>query len=306
MITRSILLLFIFMSSTLFAQQEGGRYLPSKLYDRGGYEVHLFNNYFTQGQALGRLKSRYDFFTSDLQFLYGLSTKLNIGLDIKLRSVAQTLAAKDPTFRALKWSNKGRFNTSGATGYARSGWTAIGLRWKLAPIASIPNFSIQQTVYIPTKSDLEGSSTNGFLDWSGYSFHTQLYYDHNVSSKVSLFVESDLIIENIGKAMFGKAVGYYQYSTPVSIILSYFPNSTHTIYGLINAAPQWGTSVQEVEERGIVSTTGYSPYNQYGLGYKYALSHRILAEVIWTRFFNSTVNTKIYTYNFGIRYFVNK
>ncbi len=298
---RSILF-FLLLAGHLLAQRDDLPYLPSKLYDTGGYEIHLFNNYFTWSDGAPKTNYKYDFFTSNLQFLYGISTKLNVGLDVKLRSVSQTSGTDIPAFEALQWKNTGKYDDGLTKGYRRSGVTALGLRWKIAPFENVPNFSIQQTVYIPLGKELEGSATNGFIDWGGYSFFTQLYYDHSVTSKVSLFVESDLIIENIGKAMFGQEDGYYQMSTPVSVILSYFPNPLHTFYGLINVAPQWGTTVKADP---LMRTPAYTPFNQYGVGYKYAITRRILAEVIWTRFFNPSAQARIYTYNFGIRYFVN-
>ena len=297
----SFLLLFFYISVT--AQSDETPYLVSRLYDNGAYEITVFNNYYSKkakNSASEDFSSRINFYTINAQLLYGLSKKWNIGLDLKIRSVTASYGLVDPTFKALNFQNDGNYFRNNTSGYTRSGITAIGLRSKIVPIEQIPNLSVQQTFYIPLNNDQEGGNGTGFIDWSGYSFNTQIFYDHELMPKVFLFTELDLFIENIGQAMFQRASGYYQYSTPMTMIVSYYPNAIHTFFALVNAAPQWGNMYDEQLD---LRTPLYDTYNQYGLGYKYAIGRRWLFEVILTRFLDKTPTSRIYTYNFGVRYF---
>ena len=302
--TCSIIFLICTLYQVISAQSDSDRYLVSNLYDKGEFEIHLFNNYYSKKAKrgiVGEYNFRQNFFTSNLQFLHGIHARLNWGLDLKMRSVTEFQGVLQPTFEALKFKNDGFTDGPDGTGYSRTGLTALGLRIKYSPVKRLPNLSIQNTLYLPLADELEGGhgSGTGFIDWGGPSFYTQVFLDSEMTAKTSLFIEVSAIVENMGSAFFQNASGYYQLSTPLTVIFSYYPQWRHTLYALFNAAPQWGNAYDENTDQ---TTVSYVPYNQFGLGYKYFITRRILAEGIFTRFFDVEPNAKIYTYNLGIRY----
>ncbi len=278
-------------------------FFPSKLYAPGGYEIHIFQNYYTASRILDdRRQFRYSFYTVYCQFLYGWKESWNIGLDLKLRSVARESSPKISPFHALYWRNSGYFRTTDAEGYFRSGLSAVGIQWKWRPWSFIDNLILHQTLYFPTALDLEGNEETGFLDWSGLSLYTRLYYDEAIAESVYLFVEFAAVVENIGPAAIGVANGAYQLSTPINLIMSWYPWERHGLYVLVNAAPQWYVTVIR---DGRVRDAVYNTYNQYGLGYKWTIGKRWLVEWLWTRFYSTSHGLYQATYNMGLRYFVN-
>ena len=138
-------------------------------------------------------------------------------------------------------------------------------------------------------------------------FWNQLYWDKAISPKLSIFAEADLLLENIGDVMFKKESGYYQISTPLTFIVSYFPRDEIIIYGLSGYAPQWGTSVQvPAGDEPVTADTTYVPYNQLGLGIKYLFGKRYQIELLATDFNETQENSTAATYNFGFRYIFKK
>ncbi len=273
------------------------RYFVSALYTRGQYELNIFNNYFTSKSKNlldgGRkFVGRTTFFTAFVSGLFGINNRFNVGFDAKVRSVAQNNSTTDRPAEFLNFANND-INESG--NYNRFQLTAIGPRIKYTPIKNFGSFSVQQTLYIPTGKNLEGGNGKGFADWQGLTLWNQFFYDNPINDKFSLFVEFDVLLENFTSAFAENH--YWQFSTPMTIIPSYFPNNKITIYALMGSAPQWAFS----KSAGSDSVKSYAPYNQYGLGFKYQFNKRFLGELLYTEFVNSSFNTAR-TFNIGLRY----
>lgn len=269
------------------------RYFASNLYSRGSYEVSMFNNYYTQ--TVG--DTRGDWFTSTITALFGVNKRLNIGLDFRLRSTQNGLKSYNKPFGALSFDPELSITDQNGevVNTTNSGLSAIGLRVKYQPVKTISNLTIQHIVYVPLidKSPI-------FLDWEGPYIFNDVFYDRMIGSKSSIFLSAGFYVENINKAFFGSANGFYQVSTPMNAIYSYFPTKKSTVYGLLNIAPKLGFNVSN---DGASTSSSFSPFAQVGVGTKYFLTDKIEAELLYTSFFQAVDDYRAHTFNMGLRYY---
>lgn len=276
------------------------RYIVAALYDRGEYEINLFNNlFYALSENDGTSYTRSSTFNSLLgQFLYGINPRLNVGFDVRFRSVEVSNGETASRFNSLA------FPSSEVTelGYKRTGISAFGPRVKYAPFRNYGNISVQHTLYIPFGKNLQSDGELGFLDWDGLTFLTQFFYDQQIGREFGLFAELDVNFENIDGRVFGGDEGtYYQISTPMTLIGSWYANKSITVYALTGSAPQWGFSYQGAVDGNRDKTVFYAPFSQYGLGFKYLFGERFQAELLYTSFHNGT-GTNASTMNLGLRY----
>jgi len=250
------------------------RYVVSAAIPKGGFEFKLFNNLYTQRTGDGsELTNRSNFFTSSLSALYGVTNRFNAGLEVRYRKVSNA---------SLPSSALDVFG-SGTAASHRSGITAIGPRIRFAPFKALKNFSIQTTVSFPVGSELEGDGNRPYIDWNAATFNTQLFNDHSIGSNFSLFTELDIIVEDIGSLS--------RFSTPATVILSYFPNKKTTVYALGGYSPYWQSD--------------FDYFAQGGIGVKYQVSPSFEIELLATEFSNKFLasnNGDAATYNIGFRY----
>ncbi len=251
------------------------RYVVSAAIPKGSIEAKLFNNLYTQ--TLNDI-TRATFFTSTLSVLYGVTNRLNAGVEFKYRRVDNGLLPKS------------RFDVfgTGEAGRSRVGITGIGPKIRFAPFASKPNLSIQSTFYFPIGEDLQGNSEQPFIDWNGAIFITQVFNDKSIGTNFSLFTEIDFIVEGIGKRANGFA---NRFSTPVTAIFSYFPTSKATLYTLAGFSPFYYPDL--------------SYFAQAGLGAKYQFKPTFEVELLATLFTNPFLmenNGAASTLNIGLRY----
>lgn len=253
------------------------RYVTSAAVPKGGIEVKIFNNLYSQIEGTGEaLDNRSTYFTSSISFLYGISNRFNLGFASRYRRVLnnQLPSSVFDVFGALSEGN-GRQRVS-----------AFGPQIRWAPFKSLSNFSIQSSFTFPIGQDLSGGSSSPFLDWSGPVFVTQFFNDKSIGDKFSLFTEIDLWIEEIGGSEKANRV-----STPMTVIFSWFPKKNFTVYGLVGYSPY-------IE-------APYDYFTQLGMGVKYQLSPQFEIEVLATDFSNRYLNSisgSAATYNIGFRY----
>ena len=273
------------------------RYFASNLYSRGSYEVNTFHNYYSQvdGNNPG---FRSNWFTSTWTFLYGINRRVNIGLDLRIRATTTGNTDQISTFGALRFpSAQTNTNANGeqiSTG--RSGLSAVGLRIKYQPLRRYKNITVQHIVYAPTIKYNEA----GFLDWESPYVFNDVFYDRLIGGKQSIFASAGLHVENINSAIVRAGDGFYQISTPINVIYSYFPTKKATLYLLANYAPRWGTSVSG---GGAEAVSDWVPFGQIGAGYKYFITEALQAEVLYTKFLDNVPGRSADTYNIGIRYY---
>ena len=264
-------------TSSTFAPN-AARYVVSAAIPQGSAEIKIFNNLYTQRTGTsGELTNRSTFFTSLVSVVYGISNRFNLGFELRYRRVYNTTLPDSPL---------NVFGSHDPNNF-RQGITTFGPRIRFAPIPKWRNFSIQSTLQIPMGKDQAGTSETPYIDWNGVSFWNQFFNDIPLGSNFSLFTELDLFLEDIGPSSDNHA---NRFSTPVTGIISYFPNPKTTIYGLAGFSPYWQ------------STFDY--FVQGGIGFKYQFTPNFELELLYTGFTNKFLietEGRAATYNFGIR-----
>jgi hypothetical protein len=256
------------------AGPSGARYVVSAAIPQGQWEIKLFNNLYSQSYSDGGNQQRRDgFFTQTLNVLYGLNSRFNIGVSTRYRRTRIQLG-ESHAFDVL---------ASGPADFQRAGLTGIGPQIRFAPFKKLRNFSIQSTFIIPTQQNLEGEDGRIFIDWSAPSWQTQFFNDFALNKHFSVFAELDFFLEDIGS--------FSRFSTPATIILSYFPVRNVTIYALGSYSPYWQSN--------------YDYFHQYGLGTKFQFNPNFEIEMLWTKFqtqFLADRQGSAATYNLGLRF----
>ncbi len=255
------------------------RYIVSSTIKKGSFEVKIFNNLYSQKTGSeGNLSDRSSFFTTSASFLYGLNDRVNIGFVTRYRKVRN---------QALPSSPFEVFGSDEARN-SRSGLTAFGPQIRYAPVPSWENFSIQSSFVLPIGSDLAGSDSQPYIDWTGATWNTQFFNDFPIGTNFSLFTEIDLLLEDIGSPSKGHS---NRFSTPATLIFSYNPNPKTTIYTLGGFSPYWQAD--------------FDYFIQAGIGTKYQFTPKLELELLYTKFTNKFLldtGGQAATYNLGLRF----
>lgn len=268
------------------------RYFASRLYEKGQFEINIFNNYYSQVDVGD---DRHSFHTTTVTYLMGINNRINVGLDMRIRGVSRAIG--DGRFDALRFANDGHNDVGG---YTRSGISAIGPRIKYQPWKHLGNVTVQHILFFPTMRGAGGNNENGFIDWGSPVLWNDLFYDQELGSKSSVFVQAGLYVENINRSLVRAGDGYWQLSTPITLIYNYFASKKSTFYALVGSSPRWGYSVSNGGDDLQVIPDDFS---QFGGGYKYFITDAIQAEVLYTRFYSVVPGRSANTYNVGIRYY---
>ncbi len=265
-------------STTISANS--ARYVVSSTIPKGSVELKLFNNLYTQRSNTDfDTGSRSNFFTSTFSALYGVNKRFNAGLELKYRRVSNGNLPSSPLTV---------FGENESVTSSRNGITGIGPKIRWAPTSALPNFSVQSTFQFPVGDGLEGINDKPFIDWNGAIWYTQLFNDFSIGNNFSLFTELDFWIEDIGNGEEGFS---NIFSTPVSLIFSYFPNPKTTVYALGSYSPKF--------------VEGFDYFYQYGVGTKYQFNPNFELELLISDFtskFLVSDNGQAATFNLGIRY----
>ena len=255
------------------------RYIVSSTIRKGSTETKIFNNLYSQKTGSKEdLNERSSFFTTSVSFLYGLNDRVNIGFATRYRKVRNQSLPSSP------------FEVFGSdeVGSSRSGVTAFGPQIRYAPVPSWENFSIQSSFVLPIGSDLAGSDSQPYIDWTGATWNTQFFNDFPIGTNFSLFTEIDLLLEDIGSTSKGHA---NRFSTPATLIFSYNPNPKTTLYTLGGFSPYWQAT--------------FDYFIQGGIGGKYQFTPKLELELLYTKFTNKFLldtGGQAATYNLGLRF----
>ncbi|MCL6267632.1 hypothetical protein [Flagellimonas myxillae] len=263
------------------------QYTPSKLIGKGQWDLKWFNNLYTQTESTfseGK-EPRQTFFTSTLEVYTGVgdNKRWNVGAILELRS--NVVAGRG----ALEV-----FQFDGETGTARSGLTSIAPSVKFVPIASVSNFSIQSSFFIPlvdneTEDFLPVNGNNGvFLDQNGYIWQNRFFYDHTFpGGKWQLFTElnSELSFGDKDKSFANNSLNL----TP-GVFLSYFPSSTFTVLALAQHS-----------QRIDLGNNFTQDFTALGGGLKYQLTSALNVEALYTNFVRGSNTGLGETFNIGLR-----
>ncbi|WP_431125388.1 hypothetical protein [Flagellimonas flava] len=269
------------------AQSNIQQYTPSKLIGKGQWDLKWFNNLYTQTESTfsDGTEPRQTFFTSTLEAYTGVGNnkRWNIGAILEFRS---NVVADRGALQV--------FQFDGETGTARSGFTSIAPSVKFVPIASVSNFSIQSSFFIPlvdneTEDFLPVNGNNGvFLDQNGYIWQNRFFYDHTFpGGKWQLFTElnSELSFGDKDKSFANNSLNL----TP-GVFLSYFPSSKFTVLALAQHS-----------QRLDLGNDFTQNFTALGGGLKYQLTNALNVEALYTNFVRGENTGLGETFNIGLR-----
>ncbi len=275
-----------FVAATAIAQDDTDQqksniqtFTPSKLVGRGQWDLKWFNNLYTQTESTfseGR-EPRQTFFTSTLEVYTGVgeNKRWNVGAILEFRS--NVVADRG----ALEV-----FQFDGDDTTARSGLTSIAPSVKFVPFASLSNFSIQSSFFIPL---VDNETENGvFLDQNGFIWQNRFFYDYTFpGDKWQLFSEinSELNFGDKDESFANNSLRL----TP-GIFLSYFPSSKFTILALAQHSQliDLGSDFEQ-------------DFTALGGGLKYQLTKALNIEFLYTNFVRGNDTGLGETFNIGLR-----
>jgi len=254
-------------------------YTPSKLLNKGQWDIKWFNNLYTQTKSTfsSGNEERQTFFTSSIDVFTGVSdnNSFNLGLLIEIRS--NVIGGRD----ALDV-----FNFDGDANTARSGITSFAPAIKFNPIKSASNFTVQTAFHIPL---VDNETENGvFLDQKGFTFQNRFFYDYNFpSDNWQLFTELNT------EYHFGKKANSFannSLSLTPGLFLSYFPSQKFTILALVQHSQRIDTGNEFSQD-----------FTAVGGGAKYQLSKTLNLETLYTNFIRGNNTGLGQTFNIGLR-----
>jgi hypothetical protein len=293
-----ILFLNLLTISFIYAQVEENsesniqNYTPSKLLEKGKFDIKWFNNLYTEttrastnGDVINIPRGNY--FTTSIEAFTGIteSKKLNIGLIIEYKSNS---FAGSESFSTLSFKNE--------VGKSRAGISSIAPSVKIAPLSSLPNFSIQSTFYIP----LVGKETNqfGYLGNNSFIWQNRFFYDYTFESrKFQLFSElgtrlffGEKSVDSNGNS--NPDGGYANNSLELvpGAFLSYFVSNKFTVLGYAQQ--------QVLIDLGNKFSQNYTVA---GLGTKYQLNDTLNLELLYGKFVRGNDTGLGNSFNFGLR-----
>jgi hypothetical protein len=294
-IKKTFLATLILASGHLFAQDEEKsniqNYTPSKLLEKGKWDIKWFNNLYTQTDREDRGKiltePRSNFFTTSLEVFTGVSEskKVNAGLILEYRS--NSFADQSPT---------SVFSFKNEEGKSRAGLSHIAPSLKIAPFSSLPNFSFQTTFFIPLLD--KESNEFGYLGNKSYIVQNRFFYDHTFTgNKFQLFSEIGTRYffgekRYDDEKKFNENGGYANNSLELApgVFLSYFPSNKFTLLGFVQQ--------QVLIDLGNDFSQNYTAV---GLGAKYQLSQTLNVEVLYSKFLRANDAGLGQSFNLGLR-----
>lgn len=261
-------------------------YTPSVLYTKGQWEYKFFNNLYSQTKGYDengnkvKYNNRGSYFSSINQVLFGVNSRINLGIDFWIKSVRIDDTTSSP-FKLLSFENSP--NT-------RTALSNLGPKIKFQPFKKLSHLSVQSTFLFPIAKDQEGK-TNGkpYLSDDSYISITQIFYDQAIGKKFQLFFQLAPWVYIKQKPIAN--TNRVSVSSPADIFLSYFPTKRLTLYIQQEFWPNYGS-------KGINSW-----FRQEGIGAKYQIiKGKLETEVSYTRFSMGKNAGAGATYNFGLRF----
>lgn len=263
---------------------------PSKLIGKDQVDIKWFNNLYTQNKSTfsdGK-EPRQNFFTSTIEAFKGVSENRRVNLGIILEFKSNTIDNDNP-LSVLAFED----NTQNG---ARAGITSIAPSIKWQPFASVGNFSIQSSFFLPlSKREVR----NGvFLDQDGYTWQNRFYFDKTFGGgDFQLFAEVNAeyhfgkkIITVNNNSVQGSFANDSFNLTP-GVFFSYFPSSKFTVLAL-----------GQYSKRIAINNNFDQDYIAVGGGLKYQLTKTLNIETLYTNFVSGTNTGLGSTFNLGLRF----
>ncbi len=251
-------------------------YTPSKLLNKGQWDIKFFNNLYTEtkgtfnGVKAG--KARENYFTSTLEVFTGVSenNRINVGLLLEYRS--NTIGGRSAT----------AVFDLGNDVTARKGLSSFAPAIKFQPLENVGNFSIQSAFHIPI---IENETENCvFFDPTAYTFQNRFFYDYTLpSGNWQLFTELNT------EYNFGEEDSFANktFLLAPGVFMSYFPSDKSTVLGFVQHAQRFGDFTQD--------------YTALGFGGKYQLTDLLNLEVLYSKFIRGNDTGLGQSFNIGLR-----
>ena len=252
-------------------------YTPSKLLNKGQWDIKFFNNLYTETKATNNGvkadKARETYFTATVDIFTGISdnNRLNIGLLLEYRSNAINDKSATSVF-SFSDDNSSR---NGLSSFAPA------LKWQ--PIESIGNFSIQSAFHIPL-IDNETDANGVYLDQTAYTFQNRFFYDYTLpSGNWQLFTELNT------EYNFGDDNSFANKTVVLApgLFMSYFPSGKSTILGFVQHYQRFGDFTQD--------------FSSVGFGGKYQLTGTLNLEILYSKFVRGNDTGLGQSFNIGLR-----
>ncbi len=251
-------------------------YTPSKLLNKGQWDIKFFNNLYTETKGtfngVKADKARENYFTSTLEVFTGVSenNRINVGLLLEYRS--NTIGGRSAT----------AVFDLGNDVTARKGLSSFAPAIKFQPLENVGNFSIQSAFHIPI---IENETENGvFLDQTAYTFQNRFFYDYTLpSGNWQLFTELNT------EYNFGEEDSFANktFLLAPGVFMSYFPSDKSTVLGFVQHAQRFGDFTQD--------------YTALGFGGKYQLTDLLNLEVLYSKFIRGNDTGLGQSFNIGLR-----
>lgn len=252
-------------------------YTPSKLLNKGQWDIKFFNNLYTETKATNNGikadKLRENYFTSTLDIFTGVSdnNRLNIGVLLEYRSNTNNGKSATSVFNFASDAN------------SRNGLSSFAPAIKWQPIENIGNFSIQSAFHIPI-IDEESDANEVYLDQTAYTFQNRFFYDYTLpSGNWQLFTELNLEY-NFGD---DNSFANETYVFAPGIFMSYFPSDKSTILGFVQHYQRFGDFSQD--------------FTSLGFGGKYQLTKVLNLEILYSKFVRGNDTGLGQSFNIGLR-----
>lgn len=236
-------------------------FTPSKLLNKGQWDIKFFNGLYTQTRQTGQDNSngvdipRQTFFTSTLEVFTGVSENNRVNLGVILEYRSNTLGGEN-TFSVFNFGNS---NTS------RNGLSTIAPAIKIQPFKNLGNFSVLTALHIPTFS---GSDNTGvFLDQSAWALQNRYFYDYTFpSGKWQLFTELNT------EYSFGDEDSFANKTLLLApgVFMSYFPTQKATVLGFVQHSQRVGGNFQQNS-------------SSVGFGSKYQVTKVLNVEALYSK-----------------------
>ncbi len=284
--TKFITTFFLFVFTTLQTYSQNDidtsksniqTYTPSKLLNKGQWDIKFFNNLYTETEAkfngVKADKARETYFTSTIDIFTGVSenNRLNIGLLLEYRS--NTIGGKSAT-SVFSFSND--LNS-------RNGLSSLAPALKWQPLENIGNFSVQSAFHIPL-IDNESDVNGVFLDQTAYMFQNRFFYDYTLpSGKWQLFTELSTEY-NFGD---DDSFANNTFVLAPGLFMSYFPSDKSTILGYIQHYQRMGDFTQD--------------FTTLGFGGKYQITEVLNLEILYGKFIRGNNTGLGQSFNIGLR-----
>lgn len=265
-------------------------YTPSFLLKPGAFQFKLFNNLYTQtaffDDDLKQISEsrRVTYFTVTSELYYGIHPRVNLGVDLTLKSVRiDTDKSSSPL---------AVFQFSGGT-IGRTAITSFAPKIKFLPFIAVPNLSFQSTFVIPTAGDPEGRFNNRpFLEFNDWQWWNQVFYDHRLSEGSLIFVETGVLFRFDSNPQKPN----HEVNTPLKAFVNYYPNNRWTLYLPIDFTPSWGKQGPGGSHFDVESF-----WIQTGFGTKFQVQPNLELEFLYTNFIVGRNEGAGQTFNVGLR-----